>query len=238
MRLNNGDVLFTWPTPAPHKITAGWTYSDGSKHDAMDLGCSEGTPVYAMESGIVDTVQYWNGSKTGMQSYGNMIRITHSNYMNKSLQTRYAHLQKILVKYGQQVKEGDVIGYVGNTGNSFGAHLHCEVIWIGIRRNPLSWLDNDFEKKYDHVRLGTYKSIIRPMLQNNINSDSPIKIYFNKYTGISGSIVEALLAVGSDSSFTYRAKIAAKNNIINYSGTAQQNIAMLNMLKSGVLVKP
>ncbi|MCM1506497.1 MAG: hypothetical protein NC177_05105 [Ruminococcus flavefaciens] len=62
--------------------------------------------------------------------------------------------------------------------------------------------------------------------------------YFKKYTGKSGSIVEALKAVGADSSFNYRKSIASKNGINNYSGTASQNSTLLNLLKNGKLIKP
>lgn len=73
-----------------------------------------------------------------------MVRIKHAPYKGGVLQTRYAHLSRYCVKLGQQVKEGDLIGYSGTTGNVFGAHLHFEVILNGSRTNPLVWLDNDF----------------------------------------------------------------------------------------------
>ena len=102
-------------------------------------------PVYAAEDGTVDQTQDWDGhTRTGMQSYGNMVRIRHADYKSKTLQTRYAHLSSYCVKYGQRVKEGEIIGYSGVTGNVFGAHLHFEVILGGKRTNPLVWLDNDF----------------------------------------------------------------------------------------------
>lgn len=243
-RLSNGDVLFTWPAPSPHLVTAGWTYSDGSKHDALDLGLPIGTPIYAMEDGFVDTVQLWNGiTKTGMQSYGNMIRITHSNYKGKMLQTRYAHLSKILVKKNQQVKEGDLIGYSGNSGSSTGPHLHFEVIWIGIRRNPLSWLDDDFTKKYSTVRLGNYtsikkESIITPNKKPVIENTNKEK-FFPKYIKDNTiSIVNALINMGEKSNFTYRSEIAKVNNIPNYTGTPEQNLKILKLLKEGELIKP
>lgn len=148
MRLSNGEVLLAWPL-AQHIITQGWFYNDGSMHQAVDLrtqiGNTSTQPVYAAEDGTVDQVQDWDGhTKTGMQSYGNMVRIKHAPYKGKPLQTRYAHLSRYCVKLGQQVKEGDLIGYSGTTGNVFGAHLHFEVILNGSRTNPLVWLDNDF----------------------------------------------------------------------------------------------
>lgn len=148
MRLSNGEVLLRWPL-AQHIITQGWFYNDGSLHQAIDLRTQIGNtsihPIYAAEDGTVDQVQDWDGhTRTGMQSYGNMVRIKHAPYNGDVLQTRYAHLFSYCVKYGQQVNEGDIIGFSGTTGNVFGAHLHFEVILNGKRTNPLVWLDSDF----------------------------------------------------------------------------------------------
>lgn len=148
MRLSNGEVLLAWPL-AQHIITQGWFYNDGSLHQAVDLRTQIDNiyirPVYAAEDGTVDQTQDWDGhTRTGMQSYGNMVRIKHAPYKGSVLQTRYAHLSSYCVKYGQQVKEGEIIGYSGVTGNVFGAHLHFEVILGGKRTNPLVWLDSDF----------------------------------------------------------------------------------------------
>lgn len=148
MRLSNGEVLLHWPLDL-HVLTQGWYYNDGSLHQATDWRTQNGTdykrPVYAAEDGTVDQVQDWDGhTKTGMQSYGNMVRIRHAPYKGGVLQTRYAHLSSYCVKVGQKVKEGELIGYSGVTGNVFGAHLHFEVILNGKRTNPLVWLDSDF----------------------------------------------------------------------------------------------
>lgn len=77
--------------------------------------------------------------------------------------------------------------------------------------------------------------LVKPGSGSNTN---PSVTYFPRYTGSSGSIVNALNAVGADSSYSYRSKIAAKNNIANYSGTAAQNTQMLSLLKQGKLIKP
>lgn len=148
MRLSNGEVLLHYPLDL-HVLTQGWYYNDGSLHQAADWRTQNGTdykrPVYAAEDGTVDQVQDWDGhTKTGMQSYGNMVRIKHDPYKGKTLQTRYAHLSSYCVKVGQKVKEGELIGYSGVTGNVYGAHLHFEVILGGKRTNPLTWLDNDY----------------------------------------------------------------------------------------------
>lgn len=148
MRLSNGEVLLHYPLDL-HVLTQGWYYNNGSLHQATDWRTQNGTdykrPVYAAEDGTVDQVQDWDGhTKTGMQSYGNMVRIRHADYKNMALQTRYAHLSGYCVKYGQRIKEGEIIGYSGVTGNVYGAHLHFEVILGGKRTNPLTWLDNDY----------------------------------------------------------------------------------------------
>ena len=60
---------------------------------------------------------------------------------------------------GQQVQEGQLIGYSGDTGNCYGAHLHFEVRWKGLRTNPLNWLDADFSTASSAVKLGSYSSV-------------------------------------------------------------------------------
>ena len=162
MRKSNGEVLFAWPLQA-HTITAGWLYNEGPHHGAIDLRASVGTPVYAAEDGTVNWVQAWDGkTKTGNQSYGNLVRIQHTAYKGIRLETYYAHLSKVCVKNGEAVKEGQLIGYSGATGNCYGAHLHFEVRLGGIRFNPLSWLDGDFVKASAAVKLGSYTSVERP----------------------------------------------------------------------------
>ena len=164
MRLDNGEVLLCWPL-TQHIITAGWTYNDGSAHNAIDLRAAVGTPVYAAEDGTVDQRQVWDGyTTTGMQSYGNMLRIRHADYNGHTLQTRYAHLSKICVGMGEHVEEGQLIGYSGATGNVQGAHLHFEVLCGGVRYNPLNWLDAAFSCASAAVEahLGSYISVTRP----------------------------------------------------------------------------
>lgn len=163
MRLKNGDVLMRWPL-AQHIITAGWFYNDGSIHNALDFRAMVGTPVVAAEDGVVSVAYQWNGkvTKGDTNSYGNMVKIKHANYKGNSLETLYAHLQTICVKVGQRVEEGQVIGYSGATGNVQGAHLHYEVRYCGIKKNPLYWHDANFTCANDVTRrhLGIYTSVV------------------------------------------------------------------------------
>ena len=160
---SNGEWLFDWAVDAPHQLTQGFI-NDGNGIDIVTTTVQSSglKPIYAAESGFVDQLQYWDGkTRTGMQSYGNMVRINHGTYDGGVLQTRYAHMSKLLVKKGQNVYRGQIIGYMGTTGNSTGQHLHFEVIWKGKRYNPLNWLDNDFVNKYASVANGIYKSVKR-----------------------------------------------------------------------------
>ena len=164
MRLSNGEVLLAWPL-ASHIITAGWTYNDGIAHNAIDLRAALKTPVYAAEDGTVTQTQLWDGvTKTGMQSYGVMCRVKHADYKGGELCTRYAHLTELCVRRGETVREGQLIGYSGATGDCYGAHLHFEVIYRGVRCNPLNWLDADFTVKdaATGAHLGRYTSVERP----------------------------------------------------------------------------
>lgn len=116
-------------------ITATMYYSSGKYHRAVDFGVSVGTPVYAAADGIVVT-STWGGS----DSYGYYIKIKHYN----GLYTLYAHGSSLVVSVGQEVKQGQLIMYSGNTGNSTGPHLHFEVRvspgGYSNRVNPLNYL--------------------------------------------------------------------------------------------------
>jgi len=100
-----------------------------ARHLGVDFHARTGTPVMATADGIV-TMAKKNGS------FGLLIEINHGN----GFKTRYAHLSKILVRRGQRVKRGEIIGLVGNTGRSTGSHLHYEVIYRKVHRNPLLYI--------------------------------------------------------------------------------------------------
>ncbi len=114
---------FGWP--ADDHTLSGNPYGPG--HLGIDISAPEGSNVYAAGSGIVTQAQQgWN---TG---YGNVIQIDHGN----GYVTVYAHLSLINVSVCQSVGQGTLIGYSGNTGNSFGAHLHFEIRVGGTNINP------------------------------------------------------------------------------------------------------
>lgn len=95
----------------------------GGSHGGIDIVGDDDKNVLSVTSGTVSMVSKWDGkTKTGTQSYGNLVVVT-----TNGKRYFYAHLASIAVKNGQKVNIGDKIGVMGNTGNSFGAHLHFEV---------------------------------------------------------------------------------------------------------------
>lgn len=119
---------FIWPVPGKYGVS-----NQYAGHTGVDLssGGIAGAPVVAMADGVVVGAQGgWTSSMGtyGMASYGNYVTIDHGRTpTGNTYITLYAHMVKIAVSNGAHVKQGQVIGYVGTTGNSTGYHLHVEV---------------------------------------------------------------------------------------------------------------
>jgi murein DD-endopeptidase MepM/ murein hydrolase activator NlpD len=101
-------------------------------HQGLDLAGRIGTPIYATADGLV-LDPYANSSMSG---YGKVVVINHGF----GYQTLYAHLSEILVKPGEKVKRGQIIGHMGSTGRSKGPHLHYEIHYKGTPVNPINYL--------------------------------------------------------------------------------------------------
>jgi murein DD-endopeptidase MepM/ murein hydrolase activator NlpD len=115
--------------PSNNHYLSGFDYSPETNHNGIDLAGNEGEAVYASDAGVI-VYAGWND-----YGYGNMIMIDHGN----GFQTLYAHLSAFNVGCGQSVGQGEVIGAIGNTGRSSGAHLHFEIL-AGTKVNPWSYL--------------------------------------------------------------------------------------------------
>ena len=133
-----GTGIFQWPLPQSYTITSWFGYREDpftgeiAYHSGTDIGAPGGTPILAAADGtvtIANAIDSWGGG------YGYHIKISH----NDTFDTLYAHCSSICVTVGQEVKQGEVIGYVGTTGNSTGNHLHFEVWQNGERTNALSF---------------------------------------------------------------------------------------------------
>ena len=127
-----------WPLPVAGTITSQFGHrvdpitGEVSSHTGTDIACAEGTPILAAADGIVTVA---NGLDSWGGSYGYYIQIDHGG----GLETLYAHCSSICVTTGQQVRAGEVIGYVGHTGRVTGNHLHWEVRLNGIRTDGMQY---------------------------------------------------------------------------------------------------
>ena len=129
-------------------------YKTKKFHAGMDFSAKTGTPIYATGNGKVIRV------RKSRKGYGNHVKIDHGyGYV-----TLYAHMQKYIVKKGQKVKRGEVIGYVGNTGKSVAPHLHYEVHKNGKKVNPVNFFYNDLTSE-------EYEKMIILSSQNNQSFD-------------------------------------------------------------------
>ena len=103
-------------------------------HKGIDIAAKHGQKIYAAAAGTIELIQ--PASQGG--GAGNYTRIRHANGMI----TEYMHQSKFAnIKIGQKVKRGQLIGYVGNTGASYGAHLHFGVIVNNVNKDPLNYVD-------------------------------------------------------------------------------------------------
>ena len=116
-----------WPVQGPVTSPFGWRW--GRMHEGIDIGVGYGTPIQAAAGGTVIYCGWEEG-------YGNFVVIDHGG----NLATAYGHQSRIAVTCGQQVSQGEVIGYVGCTGHCFGPHLHFEVRVNGDPVDPLGYL--------------------------------------------------------------------------------------------------
>ena len=123
------DGELCWPLPGHTYISCNFGDDDAygnSGHRGTDIPAPEGTPILAAHSGTV-IISGWNNS------YGNQVLLDNG----AGLSTRYAHMTQTAVTAGEAVTAGQVIGYVGSTGDSTGNHLHFEVMQNGVRVNPM-----------------------------------------------------------------------------------------------------
>jgi murein DD-endopeptidase MepM/ murein hydrolase activator NlpD len=116
-----------WPVRGP--VTSGFGYRWGRLHAGIDIGAGTGTPIHAAKAGVVAFAGVMSG-------YGNVIVINHGG----GFSTLYAHQSRLGASDGQEVSQGQVIGYVGSTGHSTGPHLHFETRVNGNPQDPRRYL--------------------------------------------------------------------------------------------------
>ncbi len=129
--VDTGDLSFRWPLPGYTTVTSGYGARWGTTHTGIDIsggGCY-GSPIVAAESGTVILCQWYS-------TYGQCIIVDHGG----GYSTLYAHMSAYAVSTGDYVTKGQTIGYVGDTGNVTGPHLHFEVRINGATQNPLNYV--------------------------------------------------------------------------------------------------
>ena len=124
-------TYWAWPTVKPFRRsdTFGWRILEGKPnfHKGIDITGTAKKDIYAIQSGkVIEAAKGWNGG------FGNVVKVDHGN----GYVSIYAHLSKILTKKGATVEKGQLVGYMGNTGLSFGTHLHLGVQKNGEYINP------------------------------------------------------------------------------------------------------
>lgn len=119
--------------PVANIVTSNYGHRHGRPHQGVDLDLETGDTVVSAFDGVVRMSRYYYG-------YGNMVVVRHHN----GLETLYGHLSKVLVEPGQTVKAGERVGLGGNTGHSFGSHLHFEIRFMGQPIDPSKFIA--FEK--------------------------------------------------------------------------------------------
>jgi len=119
---------FAWPAEGAISSTFGERW--GSFHYGLDIAADSGLPIYAAASGLVEEADWKN------DAYGYTVMLNHGN----GQETLYAHACELVARVGEWVDEGDVIAFVGSTGNSTGSHVHFEVRIDGICVDPQLYL--------------------------------------------------------------------------------------------------
>lgn len=191
-------ATFHFPTDATARVTSHFGPRRRRFHYGLDLAEPTGSPIYASFDGVVRISKY-------NRSYGNLIVIRHNN----GLETYYAHLSRRDVMSGDVVKAGDIVGLCGNTGRSYGSHLHYEIRYQGNAMNPENVIDCATHELIDET-LTLTSSSFRKVAKNSKS---------NKRGGTNGGRYYKVRA-GDNLS-----KIAKRN------GTTVQKLCSLNGLK-------
>lgn len=131
--ISNADLTYLHTTYGmrQHPILGYWR-----PHRGLDFTAPKGSPIYATGDGVIEEAHY-------STSFGNVVYIDHGF----GFETRYAHMTEYIVKKGEHVKRGQIIGYVGNSGLSVATHLHYEVLFKGNQINPINFFQRDLNNK-------------------------------------------------------------------------------------------
>ncbi len=177
---NDGDGGFIMPFKGA--ITSEFGWRKYRPHYGTDIKLETGDQVVSSFDGMIRLAKYYYG-------YGNCVIIRHNN----GLETVYGHLSKLLVEAGQKVTAGSIIGLGGNTGRSFGSHLHFEMRYLGQALDTEDFIDYtkgelktntfivrkaDVENKYDLRALHSRHRRDVGLARADKNTGKPVKVVF------------------------------------------------------------
>ena len=172
-----------------------------------------------------------NKLSSGNASYGNCVRIDHGN----GYSTLYAHLATVTVKLGDKVSKGQVIGKMGNTGRSFGAHLHFEVRKDNVRIDPTPYLNADLPDEGIHAKYKVYTNKWWGEVTDYNEKDS------NGYAGVQCKNMTALMVKSTKGTVKYRVHLLKSQrwlpwveNYNDYAGNKGQAIDAVQMKLEGL----
>lgn len=212
--------VFSMPHPGYVTSNYGYRRRFRREHKGIDIKAITGDTIRSAFNGKIRLTNYER------RGYGYYIIVRHEN----GLETVYGHLSKFLVKEDQYVKAGDPIGLAGNTGRSFGSHLHFETRYMGIPINPAAIFD--FSNQTTHTDIFTFDKRTYKKARNY--SDAANRQYMAKYREEhKEQFVAASKKVSKGNGSTYRirkgdslGKIAARN------GVSVKQLCRLNGLKT------
>lgn len=161
------DIDDEFVIPVKGIVTSRYGYRGRRHHNGIDLDLETGDTVLAAWSGKVRYAKFNDGG------FGNLVIIRHEN----GLETFYAHLSKLMVGPNQTVKAGEPIGLGGNTGRSFGSHLHFEVRFYDLPMNPEEVIDFNVKACKDE-NLFVHRGLFRPGAKpsESISANSPTSV--------------------------------------------------------------
>ena len=180
------------------------------------------------------------GNMKGSNSYGNYVKVKHDN----GYSTLYAHLAKgtVAVSNGQRVSKGQRLGYMGDTGNSYGAHLHFEVRnESDAKIDPTPYLDADLPKKEEPKNEKSTDELAREVIQGKYgNGDARRNALGSRYAEVQARVNEILSGNKPNNSITYIVKagdtlsgIGARYGVSYHKLAADNNIANPNLIYVG-----
>ena len=207
------DSVHGYCIPHPGDVTSKFKYRKKHAHKGVDIGLATGDAIYSAFDGVVRVAM-----PTRMSGgYGNVVVIRHVN----GLETYYGHLSKYIVKPGDIVRAGELIGYGGSTGRSTGPHLHFETRYMGQAFDP--------ERIFD-FQSGTLRDEVFTLRKHYFNVNSHYGMSDEKSASISSKPPQS-----SSSSGAVYYKVKSGDNLSKIAkrhGTTVQKICQLNGIKA------